>query len=186
MRLCINTIKLLLIPYVATSKCNVLFLLLFALSLIDTRIKKATWYLFGEHKYAYMYVVLGTGWLSQYGTWYWLCCGKNWSVYLTAAVYWPSEASTPSEDNRPSVRVARPVAPPWAPMEALPEGKIYAFSLHFPSQSVLKTVLAKDGCVHLHRKKQKVKKNTSNVWRWYDVHVVGFCAGWCIINRCDV
>ena len=48
-----------------------------------------------------------------------------------------------------------------APLEA----KKYAFSLHLPSQSGLKSVMAGGGCGHLRRKNQGVKRNSCNVWR---------------------
>ena len=61
--------------------------------------------------------------------------------------------------KRVTPSVARPIAPPrlvrrprW---RRLRRPQKYAFSLHFPSQSGVKTVLAGGGCGHLHRKKQK-------------------------------
>ena len=57
---------------------------------------------------------LGTSWLGHYR----LCCGKNPSVYWTAAVSWPSEASNAEHSSANSPPPAREGAPLEAPAEA--------------------------------------------------------------------
>ena len=113
----------------------------------------------------------GTGCLSEYR----LYCGKNQSIYWTAAVYWPSEASNAER----SLANSPPQLVGGARWRRRRRPKQYAFSLHFPSQSGLKTVLTGGRCGHLHRTNPEKKSQEKYMQRvaWCDVLHVGVGAG---------
>ena len=112
---------------------------------------------------------LGTGWLNQYR----LYSGKNQSVYWTAAIYWPSEARP-----RAPPRLVR--GPRWR-RRRTPK-QYHGTHFRFISHHNRSSKLCWPGVVAV-MYTEKIKNKSIKI---RDVLHVGVCAGWCIINRCDV